>query len=111
MAFFTGGGSLVFAGAVHAAVRAGEMGVQLETYFAESELAGISFGTIQACIWEPPSTLRLASNLIEGGLDIGSNVVGGRIGTALDAIQTVLAVRYGVEAVDRWISAGAPVDA
>jgi hypothetical protein len=110
-AFFTSGWSLVFAGAVHAAVRAEEMGVQIQTYFAEAALAGLSFATIEECIWRPPSTLALASQLIEGGVEVASNVVGGRLGTALDAVQTALALHYGAQAVSHWIEAGAQVDA
>lgn len=109
-AFFTGGLTAILAGGVHAAVRAHEMGVQLQAYFAEAALAGMSFSTLEDCMWKPPSTLRLAGTLLEGGFDIGSSVVGGRAGAALDALQTVLAIRHGADAVNRWIEAGAQVE-
>jgi hypothetical protein len=110
MAFFTGGGSLVFAGVVHALVRGVELGIEVQAYFAESALAGISFETVSECIWEHPSALLLASRLLEGGFDISSNVVGGRVGVALGALQTVLAIRYGVEAASHWAEAGSPFE-
>jgi hypothetical protein len=110
-AFFTGGWTAIFAGAVHAAVRAQEMGVQIQSYFAESALAGLSFSTIEGCMWKPPSTVRLAATLLEGGFDIGSSLVaGGRAAAALDAAQAVLTLGHGVAAVNRWIEGGAQVE-
>ncbi|MFZ5547808.1 MAG: hypothetical protein ACOZJX_03865 [Pseudomonadota bacterium] len=111
-AFFTGGWSAILAGAVHAAVRAQEMGVQIQSYFAASALAGLSFSTVEDCMWKPPSTVQLAATLLEGGFDIGSGlVVGGRAGAALDAVQTVLTLSHGAAAVNRWIEGGAKVEA
>jgi hypothetical protein len=110
-AFFTGGWSAILAGGVHAAVRAREMGVQIQSFFAEAALAGLSFSTLEECMWKPPSTVQLAGTLLESGFDIGSSlVVGGRAGAALDAVQTVLTLGHGAAAVHRWIEAGAKVE-
>lgn len=111
--FFTGGLLLpVVAGAVHALVRGREMAIDYSEYLAQHDLAGLSYAVIQECAWEHPSLLALAGKLIEGGFDIASDViVGGKLSVALDAVQTVLAIRFGVNAVQKWATVPEPLEA
>jgi hypothetical protein len=109
LAFFTAGKSVLLAGVVHAAVRGREMGVAVDSWFAQSALAGASYAVVQECLWEHPSSLELAATLIEGGLEIGSDVLGGRVGAALDALQVVIAAQSGAQALARWLASPAPL--
>lgn len=107
-AFFLGPEAVLLLGLVHASVRAQEMGVLVEDYFSAETLARLSFTPIGECVWEHPSIALLVSRLVEDGLDAAGNVATGRLGTALAAIQTVLAIRYGAEAVELWATTDDP---
>ena len=109
LAFFTAGKSVVIAGMVHAVVRGREMGVAVDTWFAHAALASASYAVVQECLWEHPSSLELAATLIEGGVEIGSDVLGGRVGAALDALQVLIAVESGSQALARWAASPAPL--
>lgn len=109
LAFFTAGKSVLLAGVVHAVVRGREMGMAVDTWFAQSTLASASYAVVQECLWEHPSSLALAGTLIEGGLEIGSDVLGGSVGAALDALQVLIAVESGAEALARWAASPAPL--
>ena len=109
LAFFTAGKSVLLAGAVHAVVRGREMGVAIDNWFTQSGLASASYAVVSECVWEHPSSLDLAATLLEGGLEIGSDVLGGRIGAALDALQVLIAAESGAEALARWAASRSPL--
>jgi hypothetical protein len=110
LAPMTSGASLALAGAVHAVVRAAEMGQDIDAHLLQRDLAALSYSTVQACILEHPSQLALAAKLLQGGFDIAADLAPGKLGATLSSLQMVLAIGHGAQAVSEWALADAPMD-